>query len=278
MKTVTIGNSDVTAVRVGDPDRLTLVAGPCVIESPDVCRRIAERLRKIAEKLDLGLVFKASFDKANRSSVDSFRGPGLHEGLAILADLRKDFAIPVLSDIHLPDQAAPAAQVLDCLQIPAFLARQTDLIAAAAATGKPLQVKKAQFMAPEDMKNVLDKAGAHGNRNVILVERGSSFGYHRLVVDMTALPAMQALGAPVLLDATHATQTPGGLGNASGGSPHLAPVLARAAIAAGADGLFIETHPDPANARSDAASMLPLDQLEGLLILCRDLYLRLRQS
>jgi len=272
MNTIAIGDENVNPVRIGDEMGLVLMAGPCVIETKDLCLRIAEFLKSLTGKLGIGFVFKASFDKANRTSADSFRGPGLEEGLRILADLRREFAVPVLSDIHLPDQAAPAAQVLDILQIPAFLCRQTDLLVAAAKTQKCVQVKKAQFLAPWDMKNVIEKITAQHNEKIILVERGSSFGYNRLICDVTSIPQMQQFGYPVVIDATHSTQQPGGLGETSGGSPDLAPVIARAAVAAGAHGLFIETHPRPVEARSDAASMLPLDALEKLLTLCRDIY------
>ena len=273
MKTISIGDDKVKQVRIGDAKGLVLMAGPCVIESKDLCFRIAEYLKPLTEKLDIGFVFKASFDKANRTSGASFRGPGLEEGLRILAEMRREFALPVLSDIHLPAQAAPAAEVLDILQIPAFLCRQTDLLVAAAQTQKCVQVKKAQFLAPWDMKNVIDKITAQHNEQIILIERGSSFGYNRLICDITSIPRMQQFGYPVVIDATHSTQQPGGLGQTSGGSPQWAPVIAQAAIAAGADGLFIETHPRPADARSDAAAMLPLEAMENLLTLCRDIYL-----
>ncbi|MBN2841559.1 MAG: 3-deoxy-8-phosphooctulonate synthase, partial [Sedimentisphaerales bacterium] len=221
---------------------------------------------------NIGYVFKASFDKANRTSVSSFRGPGLEEGLRILEDIRREFSVPVVTDIHESYQAAATGQVVDVIQIPAFLCRQTDLLVAAANTGKAVQVKKAQFLAPWDMKNVVEKLKSQGCENISLVERGSSFGYNRLICDMTALPQMKALGVPVVMDATHSTQQPGGLGNASGGSPDMAAVLARSAIAAGADGLFIETHPDPACALSDAACMMPLAELENNLKICRDIW------
>lgn len=277
MKTISIGDDKVTRVRIGDGTGLVLTAGPCVIEDKDLCFRIAEYLKSLTEKLDIGFVFKASFDKANRTSVASFRGPGLEEGLRILAEVRREFSVPVLSDIHQPEQAAPAAEVLDILQIPAFLCRQTDLVVAAAKTGKCVQVKKAQFLAPWDMENVIDKITAQQNEKVILVERGSSFGYNRLICDVTSIPQMQQFGYPVVIDATHSTQQPGGLGGTSGGSPEWAPVIARSAIAAGADGLFIETHPKPSEALSDAASMLPLDRLERLLSICQDIFIRVRK-
>jgi 2-dehydro-3-deoxyphosphooctonate aldolase (KDO 8-P synthase) len=272
MKTITLGDKAVKSVSLGAGQNLVLMAGPCVIESEALCFRIAEFLKSLCGRIGLPLIFKASFDKANRSSLSSFRGPGLAEGLRILEKIRREFALPVLTDIHLPDQAAPVAQVVDLIQIPAFLCRQTDLLVAAAKTGKPVQVKKAQFMAPWDMKNVITKIKDSGNPDVILVERGSSFGYNRLVCDMTSIPLMRQLGCPVVIDATHSTQQPSGLGGSSGGSPELAPVIARAAVAAGADALFLETHPDPQNALSDAACMLPLTELEPLLKCCVDLF------
>ena len=272
MKTITVASKPVETVTIGDPTTMTLMAGPCVIESKDLCFQIAERLKELTGDLGIGYIFKASFDKANRTSPTSFRGPGLDEGLKILEDVRREFAVPVLTDIHLPDQADPVAEVVDILQIPAFLCRQTDLLNAAAGTGKCVQIKKAQFLAPWDMENVIDKVVRQGNDNMTIVERGSSFGYNRLVCDMTAIPQMQQLGYPVILDATHSTQQPGGLGAASGGSAELAHILARAGIAAGADGLFIETHPDPKEALSDAACMVPLDEIQSLLTTCRDIY------
>ncbi len=255
-----------------------LIAGPCVIEGPDLCLRVAEELKAICGRLEIGFIFKASFDKANRTSLSSFRGPGLEEGLKILADVRQQMQVPVLTDIHLPEQAAPAADVLDILQIPAFLCRQTDLLTAAARTGKVVQVKKAQFLAPHDMKHVVGKLTAAGANKILLAERGSSFGYNRLVCDMTAIPQMQQFGYPVVLDATHSTQQPGGAGDKSGGSAEMAKVLARAGIAAGADGLFIETHPQPDQALSDAASMIPLDEMESLLKICCEHFAVCRQN
>ena len=276
VKNVTITAPTTNKFTLGPQTGLFIIAGPCVIESPDICCRIAEKIKQISEKLQIPYIFKASFDKANRTSFSSFRGPGLQEGLKILQYIRDQFQVPIVSDIHLPEQAAPAAEVLDIIQIPAFLIRQTDLIEAAARTQKCVQLKKAQFMAPWDMKNVIDKVTACDNQNITLVERGCSFGYNRLVCDMTAIPQMQDLGYPTIIDATHATQQPGGLGNSSGGAPDMARVLARAAVAAGADGIFIETHPDPHHAVSDAACMLPLDQLEKLVAVCKDIYQRIR--
>ncbi len=267
---IRIGNGN-SEVILGD-SRLVLMAGPCVIESRDLCMQIAEQAKAICDKLDVGYVFKASFDKANRTSVDSFRGPGIEEGLQILQDVAAEFKVPVLTDIHESWQAKICGEVVDIIQIPAFLCRQTDLLVAAANTGKVVQVKKAQFLAPWDMKNVIGKLNASDCRKITLVERGSSFGYNRLVCDMTSMPAMREFGYPVIMDATHSTQQPGGLGGASGGAPEMAGILAKSAIAAGADGLFIETHPNPAEALSDAACMLPLSQLEQTIKVCNDIY------
>lgn len=257
---VTIGD-----LKLGGSEPLLLVAGPCVIESRDLCLKIAEELKRLCGQLEVPFVFKASYDKANRTSVKSFRGPGLEEGLRILADVRRRIGVPVLSDVHLPEQCKPAGEVLDVLQVPAFLCRQTDLVTAAAHTDKALNLKKAQFMAPEDMANVCEKARAAGNDRLILTERGTSFGYHRLVSDMCAIPRMQALGCPVLFDGTHSVQEPGGRGDSSGGEREMVVPLSLAAVAAGADGLFLETHPEPEKALSDAATMLPLPALADLL-------------
>ena len=242
-----------------------LFAGPCVIESRDTCLRIGEAVKASADAHGFGYTFKASFDKANRSSGGSFRGLGLDEGLRVLEDVGRTLGVGTITDVHLPDQAAPVAEVCSVLQIPAFLARQTDLLVACAATGKTIHVKKGQFMAPAEMRNVIDKLADAGGDDVILCERGTFFGYGRLVNDMTALRVMRGLGKPVSFDVTHSTQRPAGEGSASGGDPSLAPLLARAAVAAGVDGLFLECHPDPKSARSDAASMLPLGVVDGLL-------------
>ena len=257
-------------VRVGDiaigNDRpLAVIAGPCVIEGEDFTLRVAEALARIFDEAGVPLVFKASFDKANRTSITSFRGPGLEKGLAILARVKRETGLPVLTDIHLPEQAAPVAEVVDVLQIPAFLCRQTDLVVAAARTGRPLNIKKAQFLAPWDMKHVLEKAEAAGAGEVMLCERGTSFGYNNLVVDMRGLAIMRELGAPVVFDATHSVQQPGGLGGRSGGDRRMAPVLARAAVAVGVAALFMEVHPDPDHALSDGPNSLPLDSLPRLL-------------
>jgi 2-dehydro-3-deoxyphosphooctonate aldolase (KDO 8-P synthase) len=251
--------------RCGPGQPLLVIAGPCVLEDEASTLLIAGRLRQIASDLPIRLVFKASFDKANRTSIDSYRGPGLERGLAMLQRVRESTGLPVTTDIHLPEQAAPAGEVCELLQIPAFLARQTDLLAAAAATGRAVNVKKGQFMAPWDMKYVVGKLHAAGCRNVLLCERGTFFGYGRLVNDMRAIPQMQALGVPVVFDATHSVQEPGGLGAATGGHREMIEPLARAATALGVDGLFFETHPNPDTAPSDGPNMVPLDAFGPLL-------------
>lgn len=243
-----------------------LIAGPCVIESQDSILRIAETMKTVTEKLGIPYLFKASYDKANRSSIDSYRGPGIEEGLRMLERVRDEIGVPILTDVHSPDEVKMAAQAVDMLQTPAFLCRQTDLITAVAASGKPVNIKKAQFMAPEDMVQVVNKAKESGSAESITVcERGSSFGYRNLVVDMRALAIMRETGRPVVFDATHSVQLPGGLGNTSGGRREFVPVLARSAVAAGVSGLFMETHPDPVNALSDGANAWPLGQIEELL-------------
>jgi 2-dehydro-3-deoxyphosphooctonate aldolase (KDO 8-P synthase) len=256
---------------VGLDQPLFLIAGPCVVESEDLQLRTAERLKDIAARLGLHFIFKSSFDKANRSSDKSYRGPGIEEGLRILEKVRKSLGVPILTDVHDIAQIAPAAEVVDVLQTPAFLARQTDFIHAVAASGKPVNIKKAQFMAPQDMRNVVDKArgaaqAAGINHDTIMVcERGASFGYNNLVSDMRSLAIMRETGCPVVFDATHSVQLPGGQGSSSGGQREFVPVLARAAVATGIAGLFIETHPDPAAARSDGPNAWPLDRMESLL-------------
>ena len=257
--------------KIGLDQPLFLIAGPCVIESEGLQLRTAERLKAIADKLGILFFFKSSFDKANRSSDKSFRGPGLDEGLRILAKVREEIGVPVLTDIHDIPQIKPVAEVVDVLQTPAFLARQTDFIHAVAASGKPVNIKKAQFMAPHDMKNVVDKArnaaqSAGINEDTIMVcERGASFGYNNLVSDMRGLAIMRETGCPVVFDATHSVQLPGGQGTSSGGQREHVPVLARAAVAAGISGLFMETHPDPSQALSDGPNAWPLDHMESLL-------------
>jgi 2-dehydro-3-deoxyphosphooctonate aldolase (KDO 8-P synthase) len=261
--------------RIGDVEfgsgRLALIAGPCMAESLDMCLLVANELKRICDEIRVGLVFKASFDKANRSSVAGYRGPGLQQGLEWLKKVRSQVGVPVITDVHEVSQAAPVGEALDALQIPAFLCRQTDLLVAAARTGKCVNVKKGQFMAPWDMKEAAAKVRSVGNQNVLLTERGTSFGYNRLVTDFRGIPQMQEF-APVVFDATHSVQEPGGLGSCSGGQRQYAPVLAGAAVAAGADALFIETHPDPAQAKSDAACQIPLGQMPALLDRCVRLF------
>lgn len=252
---------------VGAGRPMLLIAGPCVIESTDHCLWLAEAIATIARRCELPYVFKASFDKANRTSMHSFRGPGLQEGLATLDRVKRTHNLPVLSDIHEPAQAAAAGEVLDCIQIPAFLCRQTDLLIAAARTGKCVNIKKGQFLAPEKMQNAVEKVRESGNPNVLLTERGTTFGYERLINDMAGLEIMRGY-APVIFDATHSVQYPGGAHAVTAGHREFIPLLSRAAVAAGVDGLFLEVHDNPAAARSDAATVWPLDQLEPLLHTC----------
>jgi len=266
---VAIGN-----IQCGPGLPLVWIAGPCVIESHDLTLSIADTLRRMSDRLAAPLVFKASFDKANRTSGKSFRGPGLDEGLKTLEAVKRRTGSPVTTDIHEIAQAAPVAEVCDLLQIPAFLARQTDLIQAAGRTHQAVNVKKGQFMAPWDMKHVVTKMEEVGNRRLLLTERGASFGYGQLVSDMRSIPWMQDLGCPVIFDATHSVQMPGGLGDRSGGDRRMIPHLARAAVACGCDGLFLETHPRPDQALSDGPNMIPLDELSGLVECC----LRIRQA
>jgi len=260
VRQITIGN-----MTIGGNNPVALIAGPCVIESREICFEIAERVGALCCELGIGYIFKASFDKANRMSIDSFRGPGIEKGLEILAEIKSRLGLPVLTDVHEVWQVERVAEVADILQVPAFLCRQTDLVVAAAKCGKPVNFKKAQFMSPADMKTVADKAVSSGNSDILLTERGSSFGYGNLVVDMRGLVVMRELGYPVVFDATHSVQRPGGLGTASGGDPQFVPYLVRAACAVGIDALFIETHPDPSKALSDAATMIPLDTLRSVL-------------
>ena len=245
--------------------RLTLIAGPCVIESEALCLRVAASLQKTCDRLGIYFIFKASYDKANRSSGQSFRGPGLNDGLLVLEKVRARLGVPVLTDVHTEAQAVEAGAVVDVLQIPAFLCRQTDLIQAAVATGKIVNVKKGQFLSPQEMTQVVKKAAAAGGKKLLLTERGTTFGYNNLVVDMRSIPILRRLGFPVIFDATHSVQLPGAGGDKSGGQREFAPVLARCALAAGADGLFIETHPDPDRALSDGPNMIPLGQMPKLL-------------
>ena len=266
-KTFKIGS-----VEIGLQAPMFLIAGPCVIETKQICLDIANRLADISSRTGIGVIYKASFDKANRSSASSYRGPGIEKGLDILDTVRKQTKLPVMTDVHLPEQAGKVAKVVDALQIPAFLCRQTDLLCACAETGKPVNVKKGQFLSPDEMKNVVDKIRSCGNDKILLTERGTFFGYNRLVNDMTAITTMKQLGCPVVFDATHSTQQPGGLGNASGGQRQFAPILAKAAIAAGANGLFLEVHTNPQKAKSDAAVIMPIEWVEDLLIDCRKIF------
>jgi len=242
-----------------------LIAGPCVIESRDHCLRHAEALQRIAADAGVPLVYKSSFDKANRTAGSAFRGPGMDAGLQILAEVKRTLGLPVLTDVHAPEHCAPCAEVVDCLQIPAFLCRQTDLLLAAAATGRTVNVKKGQFLAPEDVKNVLAKVMSTGNAAAMITERGVTFGYRTLVVDFTGFPTMRSFGQPLVFDATHAVQRPGGAGTATGGDRSKVPYLARAAVACGVDGLFLEVHEDPDQAPSDGPNMLRLADLPALL-------------
>lgn len=250
---------------IGKPQPLTIISGPCVIESEEHTLMCADALKKIMSQFPVQFIFKASYDKANRSSIQSFRGPGITEGLRILEKVKKEFDLPVIADVHTTEEIDEAAAVLDILQIPAFLCRQTDLIVACAKTMKPIQVKKGQFVAPWDMKNVVEKIVSCGNHNIIVADRGTCFGYNNLVSDMRAIPIMQEFGFPVCYDVSHSVQLPGSQGNASGGDRKFIPPLARAAIGAGADVLFIESHPDPANAKSDSASVYPFSELAALI-------------
>jgi 2-dehydro-3-deoxyphosphooctonate aldolase (KDO 8-P synthase) len=258
--------------------RFFAIAGPCVIESEELTLSIARHLAELSTRLDLPLIFKASFDKANRTSVTSFRGPGLEKGLAVLMKVKQETGLPVISDIHTPAQAAAAAEVLDVLQIPAFLCRQTDLLVEAGRTGRPVNIKKGQFVAPLDMAQAVGKVLETGNDQVWLTERGASFGYNNLVVDMRSIPIMAGLGCPVVFDATHSVQLPGGLGSMSGGDRRFIAPLARAAVAAGADGVFLEVHPDPERALCDGPNSLPLAELEAMLRLLQRLYALVREE
>jgi 2-dehydro-3-deoxyphosphooctonate aldolase (KDO 8-P synthase) len=258
---------------IGDGCPLALIAGPCVIESADFTLKMADQINKICDRLGIPFIFKSSFDKANRTSIHSFRGQSIDQGLEILQKVKEQVGVPVLTDIHESDQAATVAEVVDVLQIPAFLCRQTDLLLAAAATGKAINVKKGQFLAPWDMQNVVTKLESGGAHNLLLTERGTSFGYNTLVVDMRSLPQMREFGYPVVFDATHSVQMPGGQGNKSGGQRQFVPHLARAAVAVGVDAVFMEVHEEPDRALSDGANMVPLAQLEKVLqqlIMIRD--------
>jgi len=252
-------------IEIGNDRKLTLIAGPCQLESREHGLEVSQQLREISDRLDIGLIYKTSYDKANRTSISSARGMGLEASLPVFAEIREKTGLPVLTDVHTAEQARTAAQAVDVIQIPAFLCRQTDLLIAAAETGKPINVKKGQFLAPWDMKNVIAKITDAGNPNVMACERGASFGYNTLVSDMRSLPIMAQFGAPIVFDATHSVQQPGGQGTTSGGQREFVPTLARAAVAVGVAAVFMETHPDPDNAPSDGPNMVPLDQFEDLV-------------
>lgn len=268
---IKVGKIKLRDFEIGE-DKLTILAGPCVIETQDILEETAEKLKKITQKLDINFVFKASFDKANRSSLNSYRGPGIKKGLEMLAKIKKDFDIPIVTDIHTPEQAPIAAEVADILQIPAFLCRQTDLLVAAAKTGKIVNIKKGQFLAPEQMQPLIKKVEDSGNLNILLTDRGTTFGYNNLVSDFRAIPIMQEFGYPVIFDATHSVQLPGAQGECSGGDRRFVPILAKSAVAAGANGLFFEVHPDPDKALCDGPNMLALENVENLFNVCKQIF------
>lgn len=271
MKRIKLGNFEIGG------DKLTILAGPCAIESQDILNRTAEHIKKITEKLGINYVFKSSFDKANRSSITSFRGPGLEQGLEMLAKIKKEFELPIVTDIHTPEQASTAAEVADILQIPAFLCRQTDLLVAAAKTGEIVNIKKGQFLAPEQMGPLIKKVEDSGNSNILLTDRGTTFGYNNLVTDFRGIPIMQEFEYPVVFDATHSVQLPGANGCSSGGDRRFVPVLAKAAMAVGANALFFEVHPDPDNALCDGPNMVALENAEELFKTCKDIFELVRQ-
>ena len=260
---------NIADTKLGGNNPIYIIAGPCVIESEDIVFSAAERLKEICKGLGLPLLFKSSYDKANRTSLNSYRGPGIDKGLKILSDVRSKFNIPVISDIHSVDEVKPASQVLDALQIPAFLCRQTDLILSASRTGKPVNVKKGQFLSPWDVKNIIDKFTSTGNQNLFITERGTSFGYNNLVVDFRGLPIMRSLGYPVIFDVTHSLQLPGEQGSCSGGQREFAEPFVRAAVAAGVDGLFMEVHPEPDKALCDGPNMIKLNDTEKILAIVK---------
>lgn len=271
MKRIKLRNFEIGA------DKLTILAGPCAIENQDILNRTAEKLKEITEKLGINYIFKSSFDKANRSSITSFRGPGMEKGLEMLAKIKKDFDLPIVTDIHTPEQASTVAEVADMLQIPAFLCRQTDLLVAAAKTEKIVNIKKGQFLAPEQMGPLIKKVEDSGNSNILLTDRGTSFGYNNLVVDFRGIPIMQGFGYPVVFDATHSVQLPGANGCSSGGDRRFVPYLAKAAMAVGANALFFEVHPEPDKALCDGPNMVPLDKAEELFKTCKDIFELIRR-
>ncbi len=258
--------------RFGHNNQPLIIAGPCVIESEAIAFETAGRLKEICEKAGLPFIFKSSYDKANRTSLKSFRGPGIDKGLRVLADIKSRLNVPVISDIHSLEEVKPASEVLDALQIPAFLCRQTDLIIKAAETGKPVNIKKGQFLSPWDVKNIIEKFISTGNKNLLITERGTSFGYNNLVVDFRGLPIMRSFGYPVIFDVTHSLQLPGGQGSSSGGQREFSEPLARAAVAVGVEGLFMEVHPDPDRALCDGPNMIRLDDVSGLLTMIKEIH------
>ncbi|MDA8215867.1 MAG: 3-deoxy-8-phosphooctulonate synthase [Nitrospiraceae bacterium] len=262
----------VNNISIGNNNPPLIIAGPCVIENEDITFYTAEKLREICSNVGLPFIFKSSYDKANRTAINSYRGPGIDKGLKILSDVKNKFNIPVISDVHSLDEVKPASEVLDVLQIPAFLCRQTDLILAASKTGKPVNIKKGQFLAPWDIKNIINKFTSTGNQNLFITERGTSFGYNNLVVDFRAFPIMRSFGYPVIFDVTHSLQLPGGQGSCSGGRREFAEPLARAAVAVGVDGLFMEVHPEPDKALCDGPNMIKLDESEKLLKTIKAIY------
>lgn len=266
MKKIKLGNFEIGG------DKLTILAGPCAAESPEILDVTAKKLKEITEKLGINFVFKSSFDKANRSSITSYRGPGMVKGLEMLKEIKDRYNVPIVTDIHTPDQAEPVAKVADIVQIPAFLCRQTDLLVAAAKTGKIVNIKKGQFLAPEQMGTLVKKVEDAGNHNILLTDRGTSFGYNNLVVDFRGIPIMQTFDYPIVFDATHSVQLPGANGTCSGGDRRFVPVLAKAAVAAGANVLFFEVHPNPDEALCDGPNMVALDDAEELFRICRDIF------
>jgi len=262
----------IAGTRLGGNNPIFIIAGPCVIENEDIVFYTAERLKEICRELGLPLLFKSSYDKANRTSLSSFRGPGIEKGLRILSEVRSRFKIPVISDVHSVEEVKLASQVLDAIQIPAFLSRQTDLILSASYTGKPVNIKKGQFLAPWDVKNIIDKFTSTGNHDLFITERGTSFGYNNLVVDFRGISIMRSFGYPIVFDVTHSLQLPGGQGSSSGGQREFAEPLARAAVAVGVDGLFIEVHPEPDRALCDGPNMLPVDNLPVLLRMIKHIH------
>ncbi|GAB4540281.1 MAG: 3-deoxy-8-phosphooctulonate synthase [Thermodesulfovibrionia bacterium] len=263
---------NIRSLIIGDNKPLVIIAGPCAIESEDITLYTAGRLKEICGSLGLPFIFKSSYDKANRTSLSSYRGPGIDRGLRILSDIRDKLGVPVISDVHSVEEVKTASEVLDALQIPAFLCRQTDLIIEASKTGKPVNIKKGQFLAPWDVKNIIEKFTSTGNHNLTITERGTSFGYNNLVVDFRSFPIMRSFGYPVIFDVTHSLQLPGGQGTCSGGQREFAEPLARAAVAVGVDGLFMEVHPDPDNALCDGPNMIRLDDVEGMLTEVKEIY------